>query len=41
MEVREFPSMLLETEEGYANVLRGWASSDTVLDRLRSLLKIP
>ena len=41
MEVREFPSMLLETEKGYANVLRGWASLDTVLDRLRSLLKIP
>ena len=38
MGVREFPSMLLEIEGDYSDVMRGWASSDTVLDRLRCLL---
>ncbi len=36
--VREFPTITFQDGTGYVTVMRGWASSRDVLDRLRSLL---
>lgn len=41
LQVREFPSLLLEKDHSYHWIMRGWATADQVIERLQPLIAPP